>query len=140
MFIERSGEGFGALAGATAERGVRVALSSASGIVLGDETLELGPDLESSGDGMDEANDVNETLADAVLEAPVVVRVELGTVSMTAADWARLRPGDVLETGHRVAEPAVLRIGGRVVARGALVDIDGELGVRVRELASTPEP
>ncbi|HEY3493365.1 MAG TPA: FliM/FliN family flagellar motor switch protein [Polyangiaceae bacterium] len=140
LFIDRSGEGFGALAAAASEDGVRVALRSASGIVLGDETLALGPDLESSGDAMNEANDVNETLTDAVLEAPVVVRIELGSVSMTAGDWARLRPGDVIETGRRIAEPAVLRIGGRVVARGELVDVDGELGVRVRELASTPEP
>jgi flagellar motor switch/type III secretory pathway protein FliN len=83
---------------------------------------------------MAEADDVNETLADAALEAPVVVRVELGAVSMAASDWARLRPGDVIETGRRVAEPVLLRIAGRVVARGELCDVDGEVGVRVREL------
>jgi len=34
----------------------------------------------------------------------------------------------------------LLRIGGRAVARGELVDIEGEVGVRVRELLGTPEP
>ena len=76
----------------------------------------------------------DDTLTDAVLEAPVVVRVELGQVSMPASDWAKLRPGDVIETGQRIAEPVVLRIAGRAVARGELVDVDGELGVRIQEL------
>jgi type III secretion system YscQ/HrcQ family protein len=139
LFIDRAGNGLGALAAATSERGVRVELSLAQGIVLRDETLALAPDVESSGDSMDEANDMNETLTDAVLEAPVVVRIELGAVSMTAGEWARLRPNDVIETGRRIAEPVVLRVGGRVVARGELVDVEGELGVRVRELVGAPE-
>jgi flagellar motor switch/type III secretory pathway protein FliN len=34
----------------------------------------------------------------------------------------------------------LLRVAGRVVARGELVDVDGEVGVRVRELfGSKPE-
>jgi type III secretion system YscQ/HrcQ family protein len=140
LFVDRAANGLGVLAAATAERGVRVELSSAEGIVLRDETLALAPDVEVSGDAMDESNDVNQTLTDAVLEAPVVVRIELAAVSMTAGDWAKLRPGDVIETGRRVAEPVLLRVGGRVVARGELVDIEGELGVRVRELAGTSDP
>jgi flagellar motor switch/type III secretory pathway protein FliN len=71
--------------------------------------------------------------ADAVLEAPVVVRVELGAVTLSAREWGGLAPGDVIATGKRVAEPVVLRVGGVEVARGDLVDIEGELGVRIRE-------
>lgn len=74
------------------------------------------------------------TLTEVVLDAAVVVRVELGEVGLTAREWARLAPGDVLETGLRVAEPVALRVAGRVVARGELVDVEGELGVRIREL------
>ncbi len=79
-------------------------------------------------------DDVSQAAADAALDAPLVVRVELGVVTMTAREWARLRPGDVIETGRRIAEPVVLRIAGRAVAKGELVDIEGELGVRIREL------
>jgi flagellar motor switch/type III secretory pathway protein FliN len=77
---------------------------------------------------------VNQTLTDAALDAPVVVRVELGVVSLTARAWAELAPGDVIQTGHPVGQPVLLRIAGRAVARGELVSVDGELGVRVREL------
>jgi type III secretion system YscQ/HrcQ family protein len=140
LFIDGSGRGFGALAAAGSERGVRVELGAASGIVLRDETLALAPDFELSGVLMDEPNDAKQTLTEAALEAPVVVRIELGAVSMSAADWAKLRPGDVIDSGRRVGEPVVLRIGGRVVARGELVDVEGDLGVRVRELSSAAEP
>jgi type III secretion system YscQ/HrcQ family protein len=132
-WVDATGVGRGVLIAATQERGVRVELPQAGRLVLRDETVELSPDADAR-DTMSEADDVNETLTDAALDAPVVVRVELGTVSMSASDWAGLRPGDVIETGRRVAEPVLLRVAGRVVARGELVDVDGEVGVRVREL------
>jgi flagellar motor switch protein FliM len=75
-----------------------------------------------------------ETLTDVLLETPVVVRVELGAVSMSAREWARLGSGDVIETGQRIAEPVVLRIAGREVGRGELVNVDGQVGVRIQKL------
>jgi type III secretion system YscQ/HrcQ family protein len=134
-WVDAHGSGRGVLAAATAERGVAVELPPDGRLVLRGETVELLPDApDSTASTMSDADDVNQTLVDAALEAAVVVRVELGSVSMTAADWARLRPGDVIETGRRVAEPVILRVAGHVVARGELVDVDGEVGVRVREL------
>lgn len=72
-------------------------------------------------------------LAEAVLDAPVVVRVEMGSLTLTAREWARLSAGDVVAMGKRVAEPVILRVAGHEVARGELVDIEGELGVRILE-------
>lgn len=67
----------------------------------------------------------------ALEDAPVVVRVEVGTVEMTAAAWSQLAPGDVVTLGKRLGEAAVLRVAGAEVARGELVQVDGELGVRI---------
>jgi flagellar motor switch/type III secretory pathway protein FliN len=44
-----------------------------------------------------------------------------------------LARGDVLALGRRIGEPVILRVGGVAVARGDLVDIDGEVGVRITE-------
>lgn len=71
-------------------------------------------------------------IAAAVLDVPLVVRVEIGEVSMTAREWADLGPGDVLLLGRRIADPAILRVSGVEVASGELVDVEGELGVRIR--------
>lgn len=71
------------------------------------------------------------TTTAALEDAPVVVRVELGTVEMKAREWAELGPGDVITLGRRVGDPAVLRVGGVELARGELVQVDGEYGVRI---------
>ena len=65
------------------------------------------------------------------LDVPVTLAVELGRVSLSLAALADLKPGDVLELGRLPTEPVELTSGGRLVARGELVQIDTELGVRV---------
>jgi flagellar motor switch/type III secretory pathway protein FliN len=137
-WIDARGHGRGVLVSATGSRGVWVELPPDGRIVLREATAELPFDADGSGDTMSDANDVNETLTDAALDAPVVVRVELGVVSLSARRWAELRPGDVLETGQPLGEAVLLRIAGRAVARGELVDIDGQVGVRVREVFGQP--
>jgi flagellar motor switch protein FliN len=67
----------------------------------------------------------------APAEVPVTLTVELGRVNLTLARLADLQPGDVIELGRHSREPVELTSGGRLVARGELVQIDTELGVRV---------
>ena len=135
--IDERGRGRGALAAPGDDFGVRVDFTEDGRIVLGAERVMLPVDAED-GRTMSEANG---TLAEALLDAPIVVRVEIGAVSMSVRDWTRLGPGDVIETGRRIAEPVVLRVAGREVARGELVNVEGELGVRIRELVSgEPRP
>jgi type III secretion system YscQ/HrcQ family protein len=64
-------------------------------------------------------------------EIPVTLIVELGRVNLTLGRLADLKPGDVIELGRHSREPVELTSGGRLVARGELVQIDTELGVRV---------
>lgn len=131
-------EGRGILAAGGSDCGLGVELGPGPRIVLRQPTSAslAAPDSMASQSEDSSAP----TLTQAVLDAPLVVRVELGSVSMKAREWAQLRPGDVLETGRRIAEPVLLRAGGRVLARGELVNIEGELGVRVTELLSRGEP
>ncbi len=127
--IDVSGHGYAVLVGPFSERGVRAVFQADGRLVLGESTevrLSVEQGKSTPADG--------ETLTDVLLETPVVVRVELGAVSMSARDWARLGPGDVVETGQRIAEPVVLRIAGREVGRGELVNVDGQVGVRIQKL------
>jgi len=66
-------------------------------------------------------------------DIPVVVRVEVGSAEMRARDWANVRAGDVITLGRPVGSSVILRVAGQEVARGELVDIEGELGVRILE-------
>lgn len=72
-----------------------------------------------------------DALAQSLGETPVVVRVEVGSAQMTAREWAALGAGDVVALGKRIGDHVVLRVGGAEVARGELVDVDGEIGVRI---------
>lgn len=67
-------------------------------------------------------------------DVPVTLAVELGRVSLTLGRLADLKPGDVVELGRHSREPVELTSAGRLVARGELVLIDTELGVRVTHL------
>ena len=62
---------------------------------------------------------------------PVTLTVELGRINLPLGRLADLKPGDVLELGRHAREPVELTSGGRLIARGELVQIDNELGVRV---------
>ncbi|MDR3634170.1 MAG: FliM/FliN family flagellar motor switch protein [Isosphaeraceae bacterium] len=67
----------------------------------------------------------------APAEVPVTLVVELGRVNLSLSRLADLKPGDVIELGRHSRAPVELTSGGRLVARGELVQIDTELGVRL---------
>ncbi|HWA78439.1 MAG TPA: FliM/FliN family flagellar motor switch protein [Polyangiaceae bacterium] len=134
FWVDASLRGRAVLVAGTSERGVAVELQASGEIVLREATAVALAAPEATKMVSNDAPD--ETLADAVLDAPLVVRVELGAVSMPAREWGALKPGDVIGTGRRLAEPVLLRAGGQVLARGELVNLEGELAVRVLELVT----
>jgi type III secretion system YscQ/HrcQ family protein len=64
-------------------------------------------------------------------EVPVTLTIELGRVNLPLQRLADLKPGDVIELGRHAREPVELTSNGKLIARGELVQIDTELGVRV---------
>lgn len=67
-------------------------------------------------------------------DVPVTLIVELGRVNLSLGRLADLKEGDVIELGRHSKAPIELTSGGRLVARGELVQIDTELGVRVLQV------
>jgi flagellar motor switch protein FliN len=65
------------------------------------------------------------------LDVPVTLTVELGRVNLTLTQLADLKAGDVVELNRHSRAPVELTSNGRLVARGELVLIDTDLGVRV---------
>jgi flagellar motor switch/type III secretory pathway protein FliN len=127
--IDVRGAGRGVLVPPLSERGIAVELRPDGRLVVG-ETAQVRLSVEREKTSEKDAD----TLTDVLLDTPIVVRIELGAVSMTAREWAELAPGDVIETAQRIAEPVVLRVAGREVGRGELVNVDGQVGVRIQKL------
>lgn len=71
---------------------------------------------------------------DVLAALAVEVTVELASQSVpleTVASWG---VGAVVEFPQRLGETVVVRAGGREIARGELVDVDGQVGVRITSL------
>jgi len=62
------------------------------------------------------------------------VEVRLGEAELPIEELLELRQGSVVALDHSPNDPVDLIIGSRVVARGEVVLVNGELGVRVTEI------
>lgn len=73
-------------------------------------------------------------LPDVASDAPLELSVELARFSLTLGELQRTGPGDVLVTGRRIGEVVTLRVAGTPLAEGELVDVEGEVGVRITRM------
>ncbi len=64
---------------------------------------------------------------------PVEVEVVIGHGVFSVGEISSWRVGEVVELPSRIGEPALIRAGGRPIARGELCDVEGQVGVRITE-------
>lgn len=77
---------------------------------------------------------------DLLLDVKMPLIVELGRSRMLIRDILELGPGSVIELDKAAGEPVDLLVNGRLIARGEVVVIDENFGLRITELAdSAPE-
>lgn len=81
---------------------------------------------------------MTDSFQESLADAPVVVRVEVGSVQLPASRWAEIAPGDTLTLAQRVGSPVTIRVSGIEVAHGELVQVEGELGVRITKRLDLP--
>lgn len=75
----------------------------------------------------------------ALADVPVTVEAVLGGCTLTVDELLSLGTGSVIEVDRRVGEPIDLMVGGKLLARGELVLIDGALGLTLTELVRREE-
>jgi flagellar motor switch protein FliN/FliY len=71
---------------------------------------------------------------------PVELAVEVGRTKMTIGDALALGPGSIITLNRMAGEPVDLLVNGRPIARGEVVVIDEEFGLRVTEVVASPVP
>lgn len=67
---------------------------------------------------------------------PVELAVEIGRTRMTIGEALALGLGSVVTVGRLAGDPVDLLVNGRVIARGEIVAIEEELGLRITEIAA----
>ena len=84
------------------------------------------------------AGKVNVRNIDMLMDVNLPISIELGRTKMSIADILGLGPGSVVELNKLAGEPVDLLVNQRVVAKGEVVVVDENFGVRVTQLM-TPE-
>jgi len=74
-----------------------------------------------------------------ILDIPLDVTVELGRVRMLIRDVLELSTGSVIELDRVAGEPVDLLVNGRLVAKGEVVVIEDNFGIRITEIVSPAE-
>lgn len=67
-------------------------------------------------------------------DVEMTLSVEVGRARMTVRDLLELAPGSVVELDRAAGAPADLLVNGRVIARGEVVVVDEDFGLRITEL------
>jgi flagellar motor switch protein FliN/FliY len=73
---------------------------------------------------------------DLLLDIPLEATVELGRARMLIRDVLELSPGSIVELERVAGEPVDLLVNGRLVAKGEVVVIDDNFGIRITEIVS----
>ena len=69
-------------------------------------------------------------------DVPVELAVEIGRTRMTVGETLELRPGSIVVLNRMAGEPVDLLVNGTPIARGEVVVLDEEFGLRVTEVLS----
>jgi flagellar motor switch protein FliN/FliY len=70
-------------------------------------------------------------------DVSMTVTAELGRARMTVRELLELAPGAIVELDRTAGMPIDVLVNGTVVARGEVVVVDEEFGVRVTEIVGT---
>ena len=71
-----------------------------------------------------------------IMDIPLDVTVELGRVRMLIKDVLELASGSIVELDRVAGEPVDLLVNGRLVAKGEVVVIEDNFGIRITEIVS----
>ncbi len=74
-----------------------------------------------------------------ILDVPLEVTVELGRTRKSIKDILELVPGSIVELEKLAGEPVDIKVNGKLIAKGEVVVIDENFGVRVTEIVSPME-
>jgi len=70
------------------------------------------------------------------IDLPVVVR--FGRTELPIRTLAKLGPGSVIELGRSPGDPVEVLVSERIVARGEVVIVGGNYGIRIVDVVSNP--
>lgn len=103
-----------------------------------DQEGEGSPFLQIEGGGAARASEETSGI-ELLMDIPLEISVELGRVKMLVKDVVELGTGSIVEIDKAAGEPVDVMVNGRVVAKGEVVVIEDNFGVRITEILTPQE-
>ena len=97
-------------------------------------TAALPPASTSSGEADQKAHAI-----DLLLDVELPVSVSFGRAQLALKDVIKLTTGSIIELNRSVSEPVEVIVNNCVIARGEVVVVEGNFGVRIRQVISRQE-
>ncbi len=82
---------------------------------------------------------VNDANIGLILDVPLQVTVELGSTKKSIKEILDLNNGSIVELDKLAGEPVDIQVNGKFLAKGEVVVIDENFGVRITDIASPAE-
>jgi flagellar motor switch protein FliN/FliY len=114
-----------------------------AGIILGSPEIEDGSPFPTFADPRDGASISSKTQSapneeqanlERLIDVPLEISVELGRVKMLVKDILDLGNGSILEIDKAAGEPVDVLVNGQLMAKGEVVVIEDNFGVRITEI------
>lgn len=117
---------------------IRIVWTNQFADALSRRLLQSGPASSSAHEVLLSQTPASKTL-DLLLDVALPVSVSFGKTSLQIREVLKLNTGSVVELDRLVSEPVEVIVNNCVIARGEVVVVDGNYGVRVIHLASRAE-
>lgn len=76
---------------------------------------------------------------DLVLEVPVNVSLQVGTAELPIRELVKLVEGSVISLDRESTDPMDVLVNGKLIARGEIVIVDDQFGVRLTDVVNPVE-
>jgi flagellar motor switch protein FliN/FliY len=102
--------------------------------------MTQGVDFEQLNGGVDAGRPAVDSVTDLrrLSAVPVDLSVEIGRARMSVGETLELREGSVVTLDRMAGEPVDLLVNGTPIARGEVVVIDEQFGLRLTQVLAAP--
>ncbi len=107
-----------------------------SSIKVSDFIEEIMDDIDDFNEPLDEVDQPDQGQS-VVEQIPVRLYFDLGERMITLSELKIVAPGYIFELGRELRRAVTIRVNGRKIGEGELVEIDGNIGVSILAIQST---
>ena len=121
------------------ETGLPILLAFTKSLTQINEPPKPAPELEVTVRSMETAEPTKSGSIELLLDVELPVSVSFGRAQLPLKDVIKLTTGSIVELNRAVSEPVEVIVNNCVIARGEVVVVEGNFGIRIKQVISRQE-